>query len=229
MNQPIRSVLFDLDGTLLDTAPDLANALNAVLQESGKPALAFDTIRPHVSHGASALITLGFEKSNTDPMFESYRLRLLEFYQQNLCQQTTFFDDMERVLASIEARGLSWGIVTNKPARFTEPLLENLGLLRRASCIVSGDTLPRKKPHPDPLLHAARILGIAPEQAVYVGDARRDIEAAQAAGMRSLVALFGYLDADDEPQDWGADAYISTPSELLSWLDQNGQSTLETI
>lgn len=222
-------MLFDLDGTLLDTAPDLANALNAVLQESGKPALAFDTIRPHVSHGASALITLGFEKSNTDPMFESYRLRLLEFYQQNLCQQTTFFDDMERVLASIEARGLSWGIVTNKPARFTEPLLENLGLLRRASCIVSGDTLPRKKPHPDPLLHAARILGIAPEQAVYVGDARRDIEAAQAAGMRSLVALFGYLDADDEPQDWGADAYISTPSELLSWLDQNGQSTLETI
>jgi phosphoglycolate phosphatase len=217
----IRTVLFDLDGTLLDTAPDLAAALNTVLQENRRAALPYAAIRPVVSHGGMALIQLGFSMDPSDPEFEALRQRLLMVYRDNLSTLTRPFPGMEPLLETLEARGLNWGIVTNKPAWLTEPLLQDLGLFERAACIVSGDTLGERKPHPAPMLHACAQAGSAPGQCVYIGDAQRDIEAGNKAGMYTLVALFGYLQATDAPHSWGASGCISEPAELLAWLDRD--------
>ncbi len=215
----IQTVLFDLDGTLLDTAPDLASALNATLQANGRAALPFEKIRPVVSHGGSALIQLGFQLEPQHPQFESLRAQLLDYYQGHIADQTRLFPGMERVLSHIEGRGLSWGVVTNKPAWLTEPLLEALDLQRRAAGVVCGDTLKERKPHPAPLLHACKLIGTAPSQSIYVGDAERDIRAGHHAGMATLVALFGYLLESDHPEDWGASALIQHPADILAWLD----------
>jgi len=214
----IRGVLFDLDGTLLDTAPDMALALNRLLQEQGRPAIAFDQIRPHVSHGALALIRIGFPDADQEQV-ESLRARFLELYRADLAAETRLFPGFESVLAELEARGLPWGVVTNKPAFLTEPLLAATKLSTRARCIVSGDTLPQRKPHPAPLLHAASLLELAASDCVYLGDAERDVRAAHAAGMRALIALFGYLGEHDRPQSWGADALIDEPEQLIDWLN----------
>ena len=214
----IQTVLFDLDGTLLDTAPDLAQALNATLQANGRPALPFEQIRPAVSHGASALIGLGFQLEPQDPQFEPLRTQLLDHYQAHIADRTRLFPGMEAVLAHIEAHDLSWGVVTNKPGRLTEPLLEALDLQRRAASVVCGDTLNECKPHPAPLLHACKLIGTSPGQCVYVGDAQRDIEAGHKAGMTTLLALFGYLMESDRPEDWGASALIKQPADILAWL-----------
>lgn len=215
----IRTVLFDLDGTLADTAPDLAWALNQVLIEQGRAPLPFETIRPVVSHGGMALISLGFAIEPSAPAFDPLRNRLLEIYRANIARETTLFPGMAELLDAIEARGLNWGVVTNKPAWLTEPLLAALGVERRAASIVSGDTLPQRKPHPAPMLLACEQAGSLGPQCLYVGDAERDIEAGRAAGMKTLVALFGYIGAEDRPHEWQADGAVETAAAILDWLE----------
>jgi len=214
-----RTILFDLDGTLLDSAPDLADALNIVLVENQRSPLPFEDIRPAVSHGGIALIELGFRLDRSDPAFEPLRQHLLEVYRENVSRHTQPFPGITELLDSIERRGLNWGIVTNKPGWLTEPLLKDLGLFDRAACIVSGDTLDERKPHPAPMLHASELANSRPEHCVYIGDAQRDIEAGNNAGMQTLVALFGYLQEEDEPQTWNASSMIEQPEDLLAWLD----------
>ena len=212
------AVLFDLDGTLVDTAPDLARALNAVLEEEGHPPLPLATVRPFVSHGARALVRRGFGLERSDPAFERLRLRLLALYRDSIARETALFPGMEAVLETLEGRSIPWGVVTNKPAWLTDPLLAALGLDRRAACAVSGDTASNSKPHPEPLLYACRAARVPPTRCVYVGDAERDVEAGRAAGLRTLVALFGYLGPEDRPEGWGADGLLEHPSDLLEWL-----------
>lgn len=217
----LRSVLFDLDGTLADTAPDLANALNQVRAEQGLMPLPLQTIRFEVSNGAAALVKLGFNIDVDHRDFEPLRLRLLEFYQQDIAAQTRLFDGMQEVLNTLEALNILWGVVTNKPARFTHPLLEALGVSRRAACIVSGDTLEKKKPYPEPILHACDLVGCKPHETVYVGDAQRDIESGRRAGTKTLVALFGYIGDHLQPQQWGADGMVETPQHIIPWLSKH--------
>jgi N-acetyl-D-muramate 6-phosphate phosphatase len=212
-----QGVLFDLDGTLLDTALDLGGALNDLLAEEGCPPLPATTIRPFASHGSGALVQLGFGL-DAGARFDALRQRFLELYAARVARETRLFPGGERLLATLEGAGLKWGIVTNKPAFLTDPLLAALGLGMRAACVVSGDTLPQKKPHPAPLLHAAALAGLPPAACVYLGDAERDVQAARAAGMTSLVALFGYLGAEDDPQEWGADGSIDSLDHLREWL-----------
>ncbi|MDH3901178.1 MAG: HAD-IA family hydrolase [Gammaproteobacteria bacterium] len=219
----INTVLFDLDGTLLDTAPDLADALNTVLVENRHEPLPYATIRGVVSHGGMALIKLGFGLDETSPEFEPLRQRLLSVYHDNLSNKTRPFPGMTELLEQLERDGLNWGVVTNKPAWLTEPLLQDLGLLERAACVVSGDTLNERKPHPAPMLHACEQAGSRPEQCVCIGDARRDIEAGKNANMHTLVALFGYFMDDDRPHEWQADGVLESPRDLLHWLKHNGQ------
>lgn len=214
-----RTILFDLDGTLLDTAPDLADALNTVLVENQRSPLPLDDIRPAVSHGGVALVRLGFNMERSNPAFEDLRERLLEVYRENISRRTQPFPGISELLDNIEQRGLNWGIVTNKPGWLTEPLLQDLDLFNRAACVVSGDTLDERKPHPAPMLHASRLANSRPEQCVYIGDARRDIEAGNNAGMQTLVALFGYLQEEDEPHTWNANSMIDQPQDLLAWMD----------
>lgn len=217
----LRSVLFDLDGTLLDTAPDLAAALNHVLTSNGRDALPFETIRPWVSHGGIVLIKNGFNIEPDANGFEDLRQQLLHYYLNNLSVHTTLFPGMEELLQSLENAGIKWGIVTNKPAWLTEPLLDELNLTKRSSCIISGDSLSEKKPHPLPLQHACKLIGCDVTESLYIGDAQRDIEAGNNANMSTLVALFGYIDDLDYPQDWGANAMLNSPSEILNWIHQH--------
>ena len=214
-----RTILFDLDGTLLDTAPDLADALNTVLVENQRSPLSFEDIRPVVSHGGIALIELGFRLDRADPAFEALRQRLLQVYRENVSRRTQPFPGISELLDNIEQRGLNWGIVTNKPGWLTEPLLKDLDLFDRAACVVSGDTLNERKPHPAPMLHASELANSRPEECVYIGDAQRDIEAGNNAGMQTLVALFGYLQEEDKPRTWNANDMIEHPQDLLAWLD----------
>jgi phosphoglycolate phosphatase len=214
----VRAVLFDLDGTLLDTAPDMIGALNAVRCEEGEAELAFGALREHVSHGAPALIRLGFPGVD-ESRFERLRARFLERYRERVADETRLFPGAEQVLMHLERRALPWGIVTNKPGWLTEPLLAALGLRERLACLVCGDTLAERKPHPRPLLHAAETMRLAPAECVYVGDARRDLEAAQAAGMRGVVAAFGYVGADGDCDRWPAEAWLQSPADLIDWLE----------
>jgi phosphoglycolate phosphatase len=215
----IKTVLFDLDGTLLDTAPDLAAALNTVLAENRREPLPYETIRGAVSHGGMALIKLGFRLDESSPKFEPLRRRLLSIYRANLSGKTRPFPGMTELLGQLEQGGRNWGVVTNKPAWLTDPLLQDLGLLERAACVVSGDTLDERKPHPAPMLHASELAGSRPQQCVYIGDARRDIEAGRNANMYTLVALFGYFMDADRPHEWQADGMLEQPLDLLAWLD----------
>jgi N-acetyl-D-muramate 6-phosphate phosphatase len=215
-----RAALFDLDGTLLDTARDMAAALNVLLLEEGRAALALEVVRPLVSNGAIALVRIGFpELSVGTAEFESLRKRFLAHYRSALCVYTQLFPGFERVLATLESHGLPWGVITNKAAWLTEPLLESLGLSARAACVVSGDTLPERKPHPRPLLHAAELIAVAPADCVYLGDALRDVQAARAAGMVPLGARFGYVNSADNPTSWPVAGWLDDPHELLAWLE----------
>lgn len=219
-NTKIRTVLFDLDGTLLDTAPDLAYALNRVLEQNDRSPLPYSNIRPAASHGTIALVQLGFGIEPENDEFENYRKQLLDVYSDNLSRETRFFPGIEKLLENIEQRDMNWGIVTNKPGYLTEPLLEELGLSTRPACIVSGDTTPQRKPDPQPMLHACHLAGSQTEQCLYIGDAQRDIEAGKNANMWTLVALYGYIAESDTPLEWGADGAISHPDEILEWVDQ---------
>lgn len=212
------ALLLDLDGTLLDTAPDMGGALNRLRAEHGLEPLAAEVIRPVVSHGAMRLVSLGFPEA-TGESFESLRLRFLELYAANLAVGTRLFPGFEAVLERLESRGLPWGIVTNKPGWLTGPLLAALDLDHRSACAVSGDTLSERKPHPLPLLHAARLVGVEPGRCIYVGDAERDIQAGRAAGMTTLVATYGYISASEDPLQWQPHGMVSEPAELLAWVD----------
>ena len=215
----IRTILFDLDGTLADTAPDLGGALNTLLIEHNKPALPYASIRPVASHGAAGLIELGFGVARDTPRFVPLRERFISLYRGRLTRETHLFPGISVLLDQLAARGLNWGIVTNKPAFLTEPLIDQLGLREDAACVVSGDTTANRKPHPEPMLHASKLAGSKPQECLYVGDAARDIEAGNAAGMKTLVALFGYIGAQDDPKTWGASGLIQEPQEILNWLD----------
>lgn len=212
-----RGLLLDLDGTLLDTAPDMGGALNELLVENGRAPLPAATIRPQVSHGSARLVSIGFPEAR-DAEYERLRLRFLDIYATRLADQTRPFPGALELLAEIDRRDLPWGIVTNKPGWLTDPLLEALGLSRRAACVVSGDTLPERKPHPLPLLHAAERLRLAPTQCVYAGDAERDIQAARAAGMTPVVAAYGYISDDEDPDRWEAAGIVGDPLDLLAWM-----------
>jgi len=216
----IKTVLFDLDGTLADTAPDLAFALNSVLQEQGHAPLPFDDIRPVVSHGGIALIKHGFQIDESATEFPTLRQRLLDIYRENIRRETRLFDGMDKLLEQLEQRGLNWGVVTNKPGWLTEPLLEALGIRQRAATVVSGDTLAERKPHPAPMLLACQQAGSEAGECLYVGDAQRDIEAGRNAGMHTLVALFGYLGENDAPESWLADGMVDNALEILDWLER---------
>jgi 2-phosphoglycolate phosphatase len=214
----LRGVLFDLDGTLLDTARDMAEALNRVRASEGLSALPFEHVRPLVSHGAPRLLKFAFGES--DPArYEDLRKRFLDSYRGSLAVHTRLFAGFDRVLERIEQAGMRWGVVTNKPGWLAEPLLEETGLATRCGCIVSGDTLAERKPHPLPLLHAAGLLGLEPQACVYVGDAERDVQAARKAGMIPLVAGFGYLGDGEDPAAWQPDAIFARPEELIDWLE----------
>jgi phosphoglycolate phosphatase len=218
MTQRVRGVLFDLDGTLLDTAPDMGATLNVLLQEHGLPALAQQIIRPKVSRGSRALVTLGFgaaTEAEHAPRIE----RFLTLYSQRLAVDTQPFEGVLPLLASLEARGMPWGIVTNKPGWLAQPLLQTLQLLGRCGCLVCGDTLAERKPSPLPLLHASDKIGIPPAAGLFVGDSEIDMRAARAAGMPAVGARYGYFDASDQPENWPAAGWIDSPLELLDWLD----------
>ncbi len=214
----MKAVLFDLDGTLADTAPDLGHALNLQRERHGLPPLPQEIIRPYASHGTVGLFDIGFSLTPQDARFAPMREEYLALYTANLCLHTTLFPGMAELLEELEGKGIAWGVVTNKPARFTNPLLELLGLAQRAASIVSGDTCPHPKPHPEPLLCAAREIGVAPQSCLYVGDAERDIEAARAAGMPALVAAYGYLGENDKPETWRALSIIDSPAEIMRYL-----------
>jgi phosphoglycolate phosphatase len=214
----IRGILLDLDGTLLDTAPDMAGALDRLREERGLEPLPFASVRPYVSHGAAALVRLGFPQAHDAGLVE-LRARFLELYHAHVAEGTRLFPGFDDVLRTLESRQIAWGIVTNKPGFLTDPLLAAMKLAFEPGCVVSGDTVAQRKPHPAPLLHAATLLGVDPALCVYVGDAERDVQAGRAAGMQTLVALFGYLSDADKPQAWQADGLIERPGDLLPWID----------
>jgi 2-phosphoglycolate phosphatase len=225
VNPPINAVLFDLDGTLLDTARDFMNALNELRAEENLPPLPYERVRCQVSHGGHALVRLSF---GTLPAAEHEVMwkRLLDIYRRQLARHTCLFEGGGEMLTELERRGLHWGIVTNKPGWLTDPLLVELNLHTRARAVVSGDTFPERKPHPRGLLHAAQVMGVNPSECVYVGDAERDAQAAQAAGMYSLIAGFGYIGDDDKADSWFQHGWLDTPLDLLAWLDQSSRSTV---
>jgi phosphoglycolate phosphatase len=211
------AVLFDLDGTLLDTAPDMVPALNSLLVEERRTPLPYEAVRRHVSHGVPGMLRLAFgEVAEAERGRLQQRFR--ELYAARLALETRLFEGMAEVLETLEDRAIPWGVVTNKPAVFTEPLLIDIGLRARCACVVSGDTLPRRKPDPDPLLHALGQIDVVPATAVYVGDAARDITAGRSAGMRTIAALYGYIPAEEDPALWGADHGIDHPLDLLAVL-----------
>ncbi len=213
-----RAVLFDLDGTFADTAPDLGRALNRLRAEHGLEPLPIGIMRARASSGARGLLKAGFGLTPESEGYDALRDRFLDFYEQELCVETRLFDGIPELLVKIRARKLPWGIVTNKGRRFTEPLLRHLAVDNLAACVVSGDSTPHIKPHPEPLLLAASLLTLPPADCIYIGDDLRDLQAARAAGMRFAAAGWGYLGAGEDPRTWDADAVISHPADVLTLL-----------
>jgi phosphoglycolate phosphatase len=211
----VRAVLFDLDGTLADTAADLSRALNTLRRERGLDALPLEKLRPFASSGARGLLGAGMGVLPEHEEFKALREAFLRHYAGKICVDTRLFAGMEALLAGIEARGLRWGVVTNKSTNLTRTLLGELGLASRAACIVCGDTTPHLKPHPASLLRAALELALPPADCVYVGDDLRDVQAARAAGMRAVVVEWGY---GENVRSWNADAVIRQPADLMAWL-----------
>ncbi len=212
-----RTALFDLDGTLADTAPDLAYVLNQMRAARGNPPLPPAATRPVTSLGARGLLNVGFGMGPGHPEYAAMREEFLRLYESNICRESRLFPGMAELLDAIEKRGLRWGVVTNKAERLARLLLEALGIFSRAACIVGGDTTPHLKPHPDPLLAACRIMQEDASACVYVGDDQRDIEAGRAAGMKVVAVRWGYLNGG-KPESWNADLLIAEPCDLLQVL-----------
>ena len=211
-------IFFDLDGTLVDTAPDLGLALNMQRVRHGLPVMVQDKIRPFASHGSRGLLSIGFGLTPEHPDFAAMRAEYLELYDQVFTRSPVLFKGVAELLDVIEKKNLHWGIVTNKPRCFSEPLLKAIKLDRRSACLVCGDDAPRAKPHPDTLLLAAKQTQSSPADCMYIGDAERDVQAGAAARMRTVVALYGYIAETDKPEEWGADFLIVQPMELTSLI-----------
>lgn len=214
----INTVLFDLDGTLIDTAPDMANALNILLAEEGKEALKHEFIRPEVSNGSAALVELGFPQLTDETTIKRLKKRYLEIYEEKLCIDSTLFPGMLELIEHIENKQMRWGVVTNKPAWLTDPLMQQIGLSKRAACIISGDTTNNRKPHPEPMYLACKLAQSKPEHCLYIGDALRDIQAGANAGMLTVIANYGYIGKTEKINDWGADFTVNTPREVIDLL-----------
>ena len=211
------AVLFDLDGTLVDTAPDMVAVLQELQRSHGIDPVDYELGRAYVSNGALGLLGLGFpdiEHAVGSELHAAY----LERYALRLCEASVLFPGLDRLLQVLDAAGLPWGVVTNKPAHLTDPLLDCLALATRSACTVSGDTLPQRKPDPAPLLHACELAGLLPQNTIYVGDAARDIQAGQNAGMATIAAAYGYVTPDDDPRRWGADLVAADTAELAQIL-----------
>jgi phosphoglycolate phosphatase len=213
-----RAVLFDLDGTFADTAPDLGYTLNRMLEARGRPPVPLAATRPVTSMGARGLLNVGFGIGPSHADYTAMREEFLAIYEENICRNSRPFPGIGPLLEEIEGRGLRWGIVTNKSERLARILLEGMGMTQRAACIIGGDTTPRFKPHPDSLFAACKVLGEVPGSCIYAGDDRRDIEAAHAAGMKAAAVRWGYLNGE-EPEHWGADWIVGQPQELLRCFD----------
>ena len=214
----IKAVLFDLDGTLADTALDLGGALNTMLREQGLPEVSMDEIRPVASHGASGLLKLGMNLDKTDPNHARLRQQYLDTYETCFDKDTVLFAGIDDLVQAIHARGLKWGIITNKPHIFTHRLVPQLGFSVAPDVVVSGDTTAEAKPSTKPMFYACEQIDIAPEACLYVGDAERDMQAGKNAGMKTVLVSWGYIHADDKTEEWPADSVIDTPAQLLQLL-----------
>lgn len=214
----ISAVLFDLDGTLIDSAPDLGAAADQMRLDRGMPSLPYEAYRPMAGAGARGMLGVAFGLVTEDPGFDAMREEFFVNYERCMTQRTTAFDGVESLIREICGRQLLWGVVTNKSSRFTDPLTQAMSLFSTARAIVSGDTTPHAKPHPAPLLEAARRLGLPPERCLYVGDDERDVVAGLAAGMRTVAATYGYLGNESDTRAWGAHAEINSPMALLQLL-----------
>ena len=214
----IQAVFFDLDGTLIDTAPDMGGALNRLLAIHDRPTLAADAIRPHVSNGANVLIKLGFGDHISDEELAKLRQEYLDIYASHLAEESAPFPGMLQTLEAIEEKGLPWGVITNKPGWLTEPLLKQLNLWSRCVCVVSADTCAERKPHPMPMFYACEVAGVTPENCLYVGDDLRDMQAGNAANMTTVAAAYGYIGRDEPISRWGAHFTIASPPDLLDLL-----------
>lgn len=218
MNHLTRAVLFDLDGTLIDTAPTFVKVLNHLLEKHGYNTLPFDVIRSQVSNGARALITLAFALNEGEGNFEQLRNELLDLYEENISDGSQLFRGMDKVLQALEKKNIPWGIVTNKPTRFTFPLLSAISLNQACSVVICPDDVEHTKPHPEPLELACFRLDVKPQHCIYIGDHERDIVAGKAAGMTTITALFGYISEDDHAENWNADYSVQTPEEILNFI-----------
>ena len=221
LQSPYQGVFFDLDGTLADTAPDLVAATNQLLLARNLPLKPYEFLRPYASAGARGLLEGAFGIAPDHPDFIGLRDEFFANYEKALLVESKLFDDMDRLLAQMEQASIPWGIVTNKSERFTNPLTELMGLRQRAVSTVSGDTTPYSKPHPEPILYAARIANIDPTKSLYVGDDIRDVIAGKAAGMQTVAAAYGYCGCKEPPEAWGADFLIHSPLELLQIIFPN--------
>jgi len=210
--------MFDLDGTLVDTAPDLMRCLNLALLQHGFAEASPAAIKPFISFGARAMIAASLTAPADNRTEEALLETMLDCYESHIADHSVFFAGIEDTLKLIEAQGLKWGVVTNKRKRFTNPLMAALNLTGRAACIVSGDTTAFEKPHPEPMLTACKLAGVEPEQCVYIGDASHDIAAGKNANMKTLAARYGYLKPGDRPETWGADAVIESPAQITDWI-----------
>lgn len=213
----IGAVLFDLDGTLVDTAPDMVAALLDLQRANGVPPLSYELARSHVSNGAIGLLRLAFPMAGEDER-AALHVDYLQRYGSVVCERSRVFEGLQELIDGLEAGDCPWGVVTNKPQHLTDPLMVGLDLAARAACIVSGDTLPQRKPDPAPLLFACEQIGVSPEMTAYVGDAARDIEAGRAAGMPTIAATYGYITAEDNPVEWRADLMAADTLELTNVL-----------
>lgn len=212
------ALLLDLDGTLLDTAADFHSVLNTLLKSEGRPIVSYTAIRKVVSHGARAMVSMGFGIDEHHPDFARLRQAFLDLYGAHYAVDTCLFKGFDKVLRHCDDNNIPWGIITNKPVTFAEPLWRDLALPYRLGCLICPDHVARAKPDPEPMYLAARIIDVAPEKCLYVGDHKRDIDAGAAANMATAVANWGYIDGDDQPEQWRADFYLNDPLELIEFF-----------
>lgn len=216
---PINSVLFDLDGTLFDTAPDIIDALNRVLKHHGRDAVSLEVLRSRINGGSLALLGHTFNIDENHPDFAPLKEQLLSHYAEITDYKTTVFEGIHPLLDYLDAQNILWGIVTNRYTQLAQPLVKHFGLTSRAGCLVGADLVKQPKPHPDSLLYACDLLKINPKETLYIGDSHTDIQAAHAAGMTAMLALYGYIPANENPLDWSADHTVNNPQEILEWLN----------